>query len=65
MENIAKRPPMWAAFLLTLCSLVFGVAAVYGLVEELDRCPEEIRDRGAQGASVFGDASQLSYDVLH
>ena len=56
---------MWAAFLLTLCSLVFGVAAVYGLVEELDRCPEEIRDRGAQGASVFGDASQLSYDVLH
>ncbi len=56
---------MWAAFLVALCSLFLGVAAVYGLVEGLDRLPEEVRDRGAQGASVFGDASQLSYDVLH
>ena len=56
---------MWAAFLLTLCSLVFGVTAIYGLVEGLNRCPEEIRDRGAQSAGVFSDAAQFGDDVPH
>lgn len=56
---------MRAAFLVTLCSLVFGVAAVYGLVEGLDRCPEEIRDRGAQSAGVFSDAAQIGDNVPH
>ena len=56
---------MRAAFLLALCSLSSGVAADYDLIEGLNRCPEEVRDRGAQGAGVFGDAGQLGYDVLH
>ena len=56
---------MWVAFLVTLCSLIFGVAAVHGLVEGLDRLPEEVRDRCAQGAGVFSDAAQLGDDVPH
>ena len=46
-------------------SLIPSVAAVYGLVEGLDRLPEEVRDRGAQGAGVFGDAAQFGDDVPH
>ncbi len=56
---------MWAAFLLALCGLVFSVTAVYGLVEGLDRCPEEAWNRDAQGVSIFDDASQLGDDVPH
>ena len=53
------------AFLLSLCSLVFSVAAVHGLVEGLDRLPEEVRDRSAQGTGVFSDAAQIGDDVPH
>ena len=46
-------------------SLFLRVAAVYGLVEGLDCCPEGAWNRGAQSAAIFGDASQLGDDVPH